>query len=88
MKFRDFIVQEALSKQQYNKLREKLSSSNHDQWINWAKYVMKNHSKKDFAQWSGEIKTPYPKLAKWEKDGDREWTDKELKIIKQYVKDL
>lgn len=88
MLFEDYLIQETLSKEQYNKFREKLSSHEHDQWSHWTKYMLKHLTEKDFAQWRRQIKTPYNKLNQKEKDGDREWADKAIKIMKQFIKDL
>ncbi len=74
-------------------LREELSDLEHQQWAHWTEYLFKRLSlspnslrvdaetKKDFERWVGQIITPYKDLSKKEKDADRVWADKVIKLI-------
>lgn len=78
-----------------NELREQLADLEHQQWAHWTDYLFRRLSlspnslkvdeetKKDFERWVKQIITPYKDLSKKEKDADREWADKVLKLIKK-----
>lgn len=65
-------------------LLEELSDLEHEQWAHWTKYMLKNLNDKDIEQWKRQIKTKYEDLSEKEKDGDREWANKVLKILKKH----
>lgn len=62
-------------------IREELSSLIHDQWVHWTTYMLNNMTPENVERWSRQIKTPYEALSEKEKDSDREWADKFLKLL-------
>jgi hypothetical protein len=64
------------------KIIEKLANLEHQQWIHWTKYLIKNSNKQNILRWKKQIKTPYSKLSEKEKESDREWARKVLNLIK------
>lgn len=71
-----------------DELREELAELEHDQWMEWAKSILKSEdiSKEREERWEKECFHPYNKLSEEMKDFDREWADKVLKIVKKYDK--
>lgn len=65
-------------------LIEELSDLEHDQWAHWTKYMLENLTPENIKRWKKQIKTPYALLSAKEKESDREWARKILKIIKKY----
>lgn len=65
-----------------NELREKLAELEHEQWIAWSKNVAEteNITPARRARWK-VLWRPYSELTEAEKDQDREWADKILKLI-------
>jgi len=62
---------------------EKLAELEHEQWAHWTKYMLNNLNDENISHWKEQIKTPYSDLSEKEKDSDREWARKALKIIKE-----
>jgi len=72
-----------------NKLREEIAALEHEQWMEWAKTLMKkeNLSQERMDRW-GLLLKPYNQLTEEQKDQDRIWADKVLGIIEEaYKKD-
>ena len=65
-----------------NKLREKLAELEHEQWSHWTKYLIKNFTEDNILKWGKQAITPYYQLSEKEKDSDRVWADKVLKLLK------
>ena len=61
--------------------REKLAALEHDQWAHWTKYMLDNLTPENIARWKKQVKTPYAALSEKEKDSDRIWADKVIKIV-------
>ena len=76
MKFKDFINRE-------DKLIEKLAELEHEQWMNWAKSIIKteNISKERVKRWK-TLFIEYKNLSEEMKNLDREWAKRVLKILK------
>ena len=68
-----------------NRLREELSELEHEQWIYWAKDILKeeNIKKEREERWEDEGFKPYSKLTEKMKDFDREWANKVIKILEK-----
>ncbi len=62
-----------------------MSDLEHEQWAHWTKYMLENLTEEDIKRWERQIKTPYSELSEKEKDMDREWARKVLKIIDKYM---
>lgn len=62
-------------------LREKLAKLEHEQWSHWTKYMLDNMNFNNAIRWNKQINTTYSELKEKEKDSDREWADKVLKIL-------
>ena len=61
-----------------------MASLEHEQWSHWASYLIKSGYITDetkVAQWSRQINTPYEDLCEAEKELDRKWADKVLKVL-------
>lgn len=67
-------------------LREELADLEHEQWMKWAKDILKSEdiSKDRAKRWKKECFKPYDKLSEEMKDFDREWADKVLKIVEKH----
>lgn len=67
-------------------IREELAALEHEQWILWSKDIAKTEkiSSTRFERWQ-ELWRPYSKLTETEKDQDREWADK---VIRLFVESL
>lgn len=61
--------------------RELLAELEHQQWAHWTDYMLNNLSPENIKRWKEQIKTPYSMLTEKEKDSDRTWADKVIKII-------
>jgi hypothetical protein len=66
-------------------LREQLAELEHEQWAHWTEYVLDNLTSENIERWKKQIKTPYNSLTEKEKDSDRAWADKVIKIINEDV---
>ena len=71
-------------------LLEELSELEHDQWWAWAKDIAESEKitparKK---RWEEDSFKPYKELTEEQKDMDREWAEKVLKIVKKYKDEL
>ena len=71
-----------------NEMREELADLEHEQWMKWAKDIIKSEdiSKDRKERWEKECFKPYSKLSNEMKDFDREWADKVIKIFNKYNK--
>ncbi len=63
-------------------LREKLANLEHEQWSHWTKYMLDNLTDENIKRWRKQIDTNYDDLSEKEKDSDREWADKVLKLVR------
>ncbi|MGM3309599.1 RyR domain-containing protein [Anabaena sp. WFMT] len=63
-------------------IREKLAELEHIQWAHWTAYMLDNLTPENIERWRQQINTPYSELSDKEKDSDRKWADKVLKILK------
>ena len=72
-----------MSKKAKDKLLEELSDLEHKQWAHWTRYMLDNLTDENIAQWKRQVKTDYKDLSEKEKDGDREWARKVLKIMEE-----
>lgn len=79
---------------------EELADLEHQQWSHWTDYLFKRLSlkpnslrvdertRKDFKRWVKQIITPYKDLSEKEKDADRVWARKVIKLIEDKIKRL
>lgn len=67
-----------------SKLEEKLAELEHKQWVSWTDYFLKNINDVNIKRWREHIRTPYNKLSESEKESDRKWAKKVLKIVTDY----
>lgn len=72
----------------YNELRERLAELEHEQWAHWTNYMLHNMTTENAERWALQVKTPYGDLSESEKNADREWADKSLKVYMGWVKDV
>lgn len=75
-----------MKKAEENKLKEDLANLEHEQWMKWAKNILKSEdiSEDRAKRWKEECFKPYSKLTEEMKDFDREWADKVLKILNKH----
>lgn len=78
-KIRDF--DELFKTSAVDKLLESLSDQEHKQWAKWTRYFIDNYNSKNVIKWEKQIATPYSDLSEKEKNSDREWAQKVLKIV-------
>jgi len=76
-----------LSENKRKKLIEELSKLEHDQWMGWAKNILKTEdiTKERQVRWEEDSFKPYKDLTEEQKDMDREWADKVMKIVDKYM---
>jgi len=60
---------------------EELADLEHKQWAHWTRYMLRNLTPENIARWEVQIETPYSELSEKEKESDREWARKVLKIF-------
>jgi len=70
-----------MEEEKLNKLIEKLAELEHEQWAHWTKYMLDNLSDENIVRWKQQIETPYEELSEKEKESDRKWACKVLKIM-------
>lgn len=61
--------------------REQLAELEHDQWAHWTRYMLDNLTPQNIERWRRQCDTPYSELTEKEKDSDREWADRSMKIM-------
>ena len=66
------------------KLIEELSDLEHKQWGHWTKYMLDNLTEENKKNWKRQINTKYIDLSEEQKDMNREWAEKVLKIVLKY----
>ncbi len=66
-----------------NKIIEKLAELEHEQWMKWAKDILKteNITEERVKRWKEESFKPYKDLTEEQKDMDREWAEKVYNIM-------
>ncbi len=67
---------------------EELADLEHQQWSHWTKYFLSNFDKQNVERWSAQIKIPYKMLSEKEKESDRIWARKVVKLIDDKIKRL
>jgi len=60
---------------------ESLSELNHKQWVQWTEYMLSNLTPKNITKWKLMMKIPYNRLDERDKQSDKEWALKLIKII-------
>lgn len=63
-------------------LVEKLSALEHEQWSHWTKYMLGCMNSNNVKRWNSQIATQYSKLSNKEKESDRTWARKVLKLLR------
>ncbi len=76
------------AKNQDEDLIEELAELEHKQWWDWAKDILKSEdiTEERAKRWKENSFKPYKDLSEEQKDMDREWAEKVLKIVKKYNK--
>jgi hypothetical protein len=73
----------------FERLREELAALEHVQWAHWTRYMLETLALKalivgrlpEVTRWLKQCETPYSRLTEKEKDSDREWADRALKLL-------
>ena len=70
-------------------LIEELAELEHKQWMSWAKDILKTEdiTKERADRWKKNSFKSYKDLSEEQKETDREWAEKVLKIINKQIKD-
>ena len=64
------------------KLRERLSDLEHQQWQHWTSYFLRFHHYSNFRKrWKRQLKQDYENLTEKEKEADRIYADKVIKLV-------
>ena len=63
-------------------LIEKLSALEHEQWSCWAKYMLGCMNSNNVKRWNEQSTTSYFKLSEKDKEKDRIWAKKVIKLLK------
>lgn len=68
-----------------DELREKLAELEHDQWVAWSRSLVasENISTERVERWS-KFWVPYKKLSEEQKETDRVWADRVMKLLEGY----
>ena len=66
-------------------LLEKLSELEHNQWSHWIQYQLKVADELLWTRWVTLSNMPYFSLTEDQKDSDREWARKVLKIVAKWI---
>ncbi len=68
------------------KLIEELAELEHDQWMKWAKDILKSEdiTEERAKRWKKESFKSYKDLSEEQKDMDREWAEKVMKIVNKH----
>ena len=75
-------------KEESDDLLEQLSALEHEQWAHWTKYMLESLTADNIARWKEQIETSYENLSDKEKESDREWARKVLKITGKSGKNI
>lgn len=68
-------------------LLEDLSELEHKQWMDWSKNIADSeHINQEREKRWEDLWVPYDDLSEADKDKDREWGNKAIKIVKKYIK--
>lgn len=59
---------------------ERLAKLEHEQWAHWTRYMIDNYSPKNVEGWLRLIHLSYNQLSELEKESDRVWARKILKL--------
>jgi hypothetical protein len=60
---------------------EAVAELEHEQWIHWTRFMLSNLSYENILRWQKQTETPYAELSEKEKESDREWARKVLRLI-------
>ena len=61
---------------------EKLAELEHKQWAHWTEYMLENLYLENRERWKVQLRTSYKDLSEKEKESDRDWARKVIKLIK------
>ena len=73
----------SLTQKQKTDLIEKLADLEHKQWGHWTRYFLESYNEDNRKRWNRQANTAYKSLSEKEKESDRVWARKVLKILKQ-----
>ncbi len=62
-------------------LRERLADLEHEQWTHWTRHLLDHATPENVARWRRQCETPYSALTESEKESDREWADRVLRLL-------
>jgi hypothetical protein len=62
-------------------LFEELAELEHEQWIEWTRYMLNNLTKENIRRWKKQLEIRYSDLTEKEKRSDRRWAEKVLELV-------
>jgi hypothetical protein len=62
-------------------LVEEIAGMMHEQWAHWTNYFLSNLTIENLIRWKEQASTPYDKLSEEDKEKDRKWAMKYLKVL-------
>ena len=72
-----------LTSEQKVELIEKLADLEHKQWGHWTRYFLEFYSTSNRRRWGDQSHTAYKNLSEEEKESDRVWVRKVLKVFEE-----
>ena len=69
-------------------LIEWVSEIVHNQWANWAEYILDNMTEENIKRWRRQIETSYEDLSEEEKDSDRYFAKKYVHLMYVWLDEL
>ena len=69
-------------------LRERLSGLEHLQWAHLTEHILNNATEENILRWKHQMDTPYDELPEEDKNKDREWANKVLLILMDFITNL
>lgn len=68
-----------------NPLRERLAALEHEQWAHWTRHLLDHLTPENVERWRRQIATAYEELSEPEKQSDREWADRVLRLVEEFA---
>lgn len=62
-------------------LLEELAELEHEQWIEWTRYMLNNLTEENIQRWKKQLEMRYSDLTEKEKWSDRRWAEKVLELV-------
>lgn len=67
-----------------NEKLEKLAALEHEQWARWTEHLLNNMTPENIERWKRLCDTPYEQLSEEDKEKDRVWARRILKLLDEH----